>query len=288
MLNHLRPWVLGHAPICAPILTALRDRSPRHLDPLDPAALPFFHLVNAGNQLAYGGLGMPAWVQLDCCTLPSAMIGLAAPRDRLPEALLRDLIAQVERRFGADAADAARRWPGPVPVSEYCATPTWTPGTVVGFSLYALLPGMGLGARTKALALTGYGCDHQIGLAQYDNRAVRAHAALGPLELLHPRAWPHDHPDRTFVYRLTIDPDRLDAILAGGPPTNREPPDGALLVPLAPEPLAERLDALTQRRGPLAIVWPGLTRDGAHLVVRPLSEAPAPPPARRAGPTSSG
>ncbi|MEL6179311.1 MAG: hypothetical protein AAFS10_10170 [Myxococcota bacterium] len=271
-----RLWVLGHPPLCAPVLARLSDHNPMVFDPLDPDALPFFRWVNAGNHLAYAGLGMPAWVQLDCCTLPSAMIGLALPIDALPKGLLDPLNAQVARLFGDEAALEAQRWTGLVPISSYCATPSWTPGTVVGFSLFSLIRGARLAVPTKALALKGYGCTRQIGITQYTNPALRTHTALGPLAVTHPRAWPHSLPERTFVYQLILDdPGPLDARITQGPPQDDEPPAGALLIPVIDDgrQMAQHLRELTAQHGPLHIVWPGLTRD-RRLVIQMGMGAP--------------
>src|SRR5205823_2708548 len=117
----------------------------------------------------FGDLGMPPWVQLDCCTLPSAMIGFARPREHIPADTWSAILQHVERVFGAAARAAFHTYDGPVPVSEYCALPTHQPGRVVGLSLFALFSGSGSGLRTKALALRCYGAQIQIGVTQYTN-----------------------------------------------------------------------------------------------------------------------
>jgi hypothetical protein len=114
------------------------------------------------------------------------------------------LLVKIESGYGAAAAGEIEGHRGPVPVSQYSAVPSLIPGEVVGFSLYSLLGGIGLGVRTKALALHCYGCDTQMGVSQYNNPALRTHCAFGPLEIIQPVAWAHDLATETFVYRLDV------------------------------------------------------------------------------------
>ena len=221
-----------------------------------------FHLIAVGNQLAYGELGMPPWVQLDCATLPGAMVGFALPREKLPFHLTARLAATVRARFGEDAAKALDDYEGPWPVSEYCAAPTFVEGTVVGFSFFSLV--RGLGVPSKALALRCYGAREQIGSAQYSNPSLRGHTAFGPLELIPPRVQAHSRPNDTFVYRLRVDQDHLEAVIARGIHA-AEPQDADALVPIGPD-TALRVEELS-RSGPLAIAAPGhLTRAGETFV----------------------
>ncbi len=159
----------------------------------DPRTRPFGLLMNHTNQLAFGGdnMGMPLWVLLDCGILPCAVVGLALPREQASDALLSQLGVQGEP-------------PALIPITEYCACPTLEPRCVSGFSLQSQVPGRGLGARTKALALWAYGSRAQIGVTQYDNPAIRVHATLGPMQLLAHRPSLHTHPERSFVYRLEL------------------------------------------------------------------------------------
>ena len=202
---------------------ALVDRSPlpktRFLDVLDEKTLAFFQLLNAGNARAYGGMGMPAWVQLDCATLPSAMIGFAAPRADVDDDLFADLARYARATFGDACAPVLARaagagYDGLVPLSESCLTPSLEPGVVVGFSLFALAPGLGL--RSKALALCCHAPRAQVGVAQWANAAVKTHARLGDLAVVAPRAWAHSQPEATFVYRLTPHDDATLRALAAG------------------------------------------------------------------------
>src|SRR5262245_34622577 len=127
----VRPFVLGAERTARPLWEACPLDGALFVDVLEPASQPFYRLVNAGNARAFGGLGMPAWVQLDCCTLPTAMIGFAVAREALDGALWRDLRGRVFATFGAAAAAELDGWRGPVPVSEYTALPSVEPGTFV-------------------------------------------------------------------------------------------------------------------------------------------------------------
>jgi hypothetical protein len=247
----------------------------------DPQWQTFYRLVNAGNHLAFGGLGMPAWVQLDCATLPSAMIGFAARRADIPEALWRDLLGYVERNFGAEAHREAQSWTGLVPISEYAAVPSAQPDTWVGYSLYALSAQVGLGhvslgMRTKALAMLCYGAQRQVGMTQYHNKAVRTHASFGPLFILEPHARPHSQPEDTFVYRVNLDDARhLEGLLHGQRPAPSA--QGATLqVRVTPGQAARQIEALVAKHGPLTLVPPGSVRDDqghTSLLLRPATQA---------------
>ncbi len=262
----LRPFLLGSAHTARDLLARCPLDGAEFVDAFDDASQSFYRLINAGNARAFGSLGMPAWVQLDCCTLPTAMIGFAVERAAVEDAIFRDLAARVGATFGAAAAAALDGWRGLVPVSEYTALPSVEAGTFVGFSLYSLLPGAGLGVPTKALALACLGAARQIGMTQYGNAAVRTHVAFGPLELLEPRAPPHSSPDDTFVYRVALDGARLAALARGEAPA-LPTPDGALEIPVDGD-TAAKVAALRASRPRLAVVAPGLrTVDGRKRLV---------------------
>lgn len=223
---------LDPTPLGAPLLL-LAAEDPDHAD--------LHRTLNRLNGLAYGGadLAMPLWVQLDCGLLPSAFVGFAQRRSALPEALRHDL----DPRGGPDA------W---VPVSEAIAVPSLVPGRFVSFSLASLVPGLGF--ATKLLALAATRCREAVGVAQYDNPALRLHARFGRLELLQARALGHRHPDRTCVYRLRVDPDRLTRLDRG----ERAPdvvPD-RWLDPADPEALAA-LDVAVRSGERWDVVAPG-------------------------------
>ena len=178
------PWMLGNRVVGEGYLKRCEPHAAvRFYDIFDPAALDFYRLVNGGNHAAFGDLGMPAWVQLDCCTLPSAMVGLALPRASLDPALFGRIAHHIGRVFGAEAEARLADYDGLVPVSEYCGLPTDVPGVTVGFSMFTLLPNLKLGLRAKALALLAYGTRVQLGTTQVHEGKVAGEEANEVLRL---------------------------------------------------------------------------------------------------------
>lgn len=173
------------------------------LDVLDPAHAPFFERLRLANAHAFGDIGMPAWVQLDCATLPTAMIGFARrARDLAPS--LRPIFASTGEHHDDDL----------VPVAEYCALPTPVVDEVVGFSLFSLEPGLGL--RAKAMALLAYGARRQLGMTQRDNTALKTHCRLGVLDIVQVGVAVHSRPLTTLVYRLDVPDEQTLAAIARG------------------------------------------------------------------------
>ena len=191
------PFVFGHGPwlpAWAARVPAMPDcEDAVVVDVLADQSLPFFRLMNAANARAFGDLGMPAWVQLDCATLPTAMVGFAIRKRDLAPALAADL----QNQAGVDVDDNAL-----VPVAEFCALPTPEPGHVVGFSLFSLVAG--LGVRAKALGLLVMGARVQTGVTQIDNTALRTHCRFGPLVVDKRGVQVHSKPGTTLVYRLQV------------------------------------------------------------------------------------
>jgi hypothetical protein len=210
-------YALGLGRVSAGLVQRAGIADLRFLDVADPAQATFFRLLNAGNALAYGGLGMPAWVQLDCGTIPTVMCGFARRRSECPPALVDALERICAERFGAAAAPSEDAW---VPVSEFCAVPSVEPGTFVGFSLFSLLPGLGLGVRSKALGLLCLGARRLIGITQHDSRAERVHRAFGTLRVLVDRPAVHPRGESSYVYEVEVPPrDVLLGLLREGRPT---------------------------------------------------------------------
>lgn len=213
-MSTLVPFVFGHGPW----LSGWRARVPTlpdaeaavAIDVLDDDSVAFFKLMLAGNARAFGDIGMPAWVQLDCATLPTAMIGFARRAADLDPAVVDDLCARAG--LAGVAQDQL------VPVAEYTALCTPVGGDVVGFSLFSLVPGLGL--RAKALALLVMGARHQTGITQIDNIAVKTHARLGPLEIVRLSVQVHSRPTTTLVYRLSVPDDDTLSSLARGQQTH--------------------------------------------------------------------
>lgn len=220
----LVPFVFGHGPWVSRWREAVPAMSDAEdavvvdvLDDTDPATVPFFKLMLAGNARAFSEIGMPAWVQLDCATLPTAMIGFARRATDVDDALVADLAA----RAGLHAVAPTQL----VPLAEYTALCTPVSGDVVGFSLFSMVPGLGL--RAKALALLVMGAQQQTGMTQIDNVALRTHARLGPLEVVRLGVEVHSRPRTTLIYRLRVPPAETLVALAAGSRT-QVPFDGAV------------------------------------------------------------
>lgn len=186
-LRRLDPAPFGHA------LTMI--------DAEDPANLPFHDLMLRLNQHAYGGLGMPAWVQLDCALLPSAFVGWALPGHALPEELRASLAAPSDDTL--------------VPVAEALAVPKATPEHWVTWSLCSVMRGHDLGFRAKLLALAAFRCTRATGIVQLDNPALRIHTRFGPLRLLSTWVPYHTRPEMTALYRLELPVSRLASLDRG-------------------------------------------------------------------------
>ncbi|NQW62078.1 MAG: NAD-dependent epimerase/dehydratase family protein [Deltaproteobacteria bacterium] len=255
-------------------------------DPIVAGDAPFCLAMNRGNCIAYDGsdqpaaaaaaFGMPLWVFLDCCTLPSAMVGFAAPRESLPEDLARRL-----------DPDGTLAWLG---ISEYMGLPSLEPGTVVGVSLFSLGRGLHLGTRSKALGLFALRAQRQVGVAQYANPSVRLHLAFGDLELLAPRAPVHSRPEETFVYTAPVpDPGRLAAMVGGRALERKARAPLAITHAFDPRQKQE-VDAFVARSGRFAIVGTGSVEEGAltQLSVATLETEAAPEvPASPAAPATA-
>jgi hypothetical protein len=157
-----------------------------------PDSVAWHQRINKLNGLAYGGkdMGMPAWVQIDCGILPSAFIGFAQPAAALPERLHWDLGLVGDEPI--------------VPVSEAISIPTANPDTWMSYSMCAVLPGHGLGYASKLVSLRAYGARATLGVAQFDNVALRIHTRFGALEIVRPYVPFHTCPDNTFIYRLDL------------------------------------------------------------------------------------
>ncbi len=254
----LRPYVLGRPALYAGLWGEALPDDALIFDVLEPSSGPVLELLGIANQTAFGNLGMPGWVQLDCATLPSFFCGFAVPVAALPGEVRDALLATAPA--GAGAALAATEW---VPVSGFCAARTPDPTRIVAFSLFAVLPRRSLGLRTKALGLLLHGARRQIGVTQYANSAVRIHSTFGPLRILSATAPGHSQPLASFVYEVEVPSvERLgDWALGGRPPRapGSLPPDS---VPLGDE-VPARVAALLEETGAAWILSPGHGRQGS-------------------------
>jgi hypothetical protein len=165
----------------------------------------FLNLFNVINGVAFGdrGIPMPQWVMVDLILMPSAAVIASLPQDAFAEMVERSTF-----RFDTDVKHHLRviqdnmkasGYAGPVPVGGYCAAPSAAPGTWVGWSLWSLMPRVGLGQAAKALALSAYQARKLDGVTQYDNSALKVHTRFGALKILVATVPFHTSPG-SFVY----------------------------------------------------------------------------------------
>ncbi|GGL09045.1 hypothetical protein [Mangrovihabitans endophyticus] len=165
----------------------------------------FLNLFNIINGIAFGdrGIPMPQWVMVDLILMPSAAVIAGLPQDAFAAMVERSTfsfdtdVKQHLRAVRAGMVDSGYR--GPVPVGGYCAAPSAAPGTWVGWSLWSLMPSVGLGHAAKALALSAYRARKLDGVTQYDNSALKVHTRFGALRILVATVPFHTSPG-SFVY----------------------------------------------------------------------------------------
>lgn len=180
----------------------------------------FLDLFNVINGIAFGdrGIPMPQWVMVDLILMPSAAIIASLPQDAFATMVEQSTFwfdSDVKSHLRAVLEKARRaRYTGPVPVGGYCAAPSASAGTWVGWSLWSLMPSVGLGQAVKALALSAYRTRKLDGVTQYDNHALRIHTRFGALRVMVATVPFHTSPG-SFVYES-------DFTIAGGQPP-REP-----------------------------------------------------------------
>jgi hypothetical protein len=168
--------------------------------------LNFFNIING---IAFGdrGIPMPQWVMVDLILMPAAAL-IAG----LPQAEFADMVERSTFRFDTDVKQLLRKvqqdmrdsgYRGPVPVGGYCAAPSAEPGRWVGWSLWSLMPAVGLGKAAKALALSAYRAQKLDGVTQYDNSALKVHTEFGALKVLVATVPFHTSPG-SFVYQSDL------------------------------------------------------------------------------------
>jgi hypothetical protein len=190
-----------------------------------PANLRFATLLNLGNGVAFGGrMGMPEWVMLDCCLLPTFFVGVDAPAACLEPRIRMELDERLRAvgseldeklaRAGFAPVGHALRDDERIPFTGWCAVPShFNDSTIVAFSLFSL-PALqannrirGLPTVAKAMGLAAhreFGAEKQIGIAQYNNRALRIHTRFGDLRIIDPMVPFHTQVGHTFLYELLI------------------------------------------------------------------------------------
>lgn len=150
----------------------------------------FLNFFNVINGIAFGdrGIPMPQWVMIDLILMPSAAVIASLPQDAFAVMVENstfsfdsDVKAHLRNVLAKARQDGYR---GPMPVGGYCAAPSAAPGTWVGWSLWSLMPNVGLGRAVKALALSAYRVRKLDGVTQYDNSALKVHTRFGTLQVL--------------------------------------------------------------------------------------------------------
>lgn len=207
----LRPYAVT-APMNRSWVEAGLPAETRWLNPFDEGDVPYCVALNRANSFAHDAspepgtsataLGMPRWVLLDCCLLPSVMVGFEAPRTAIPA----DIAAQLDPSGTLD-------W---IAVSEYVGLPSVEPGRHIGISLFSLVSGLGLGVRSKAMGLRALGSSELIGVTQYASPGAAVHMKFGPLAVLNESVAVHSRPGETFTYRLDVpEPEILRQLMTG-------------------------------------------------------------------------
>lgn len=172
----------------------------------------FLNLFNVINGIAFGdrGIPMPQWVMVDLILMPSATVVAALPQDAFG-ALLDAPALRGVRHHLVDVQERIRRngYEGPVPVGGYCAAPSAAPGTFVGWSLWSMMTGIGLGRAVKALALSAYRTRRLDGVTQYDNSALKVHTNFGRMRIMVATVPFHTSPG-SFVYENDLTLPALD------------------------------------------------------------------------------
>lgn len=166
-------------------------------------------IYNVLNATAFGEKGIPLqnWVMIDLGLLPSAVLLVTLPADRVRAAMDEERGYASERArtgevLGAVLAEAERLdYGGPIPVAGYCAAPSPVPGAWVGWSLCSAIPG--LGTTTKGLGLEVYGARTLTGVAQFTDQALRVHRKFGRMSVVSAVLDLHPVP-HTLVYRTDV------------------------------------------------------------------------------------
>ncbi|MFZ0091348.1 MAG: hypothetical protein WAL63_17695 [Solirubrobacteraceae bacterium] len=196
---------LNLAPFGLPLTTADLLAAPG----ADWSVDDLMRVYNVLNATAFGDKGIPLqnWVMIDLGLLPSAFVLITLPVARAAAAMAGDGDrppghGRARRVLSAVLDEAARlAYAGPIPVAGYCAAPTPTPGSWVGWSLCSAIPG--IGTTAKGLGLEVYRARTLTGIAQFSDLGLRVHRKFGRMEVL--RAVLDLHPvAHTMVYRTDV------------------------------------------------------------------------------------
>lgn len=87
----------------------------------------------------------------------------------------------------------------------------------MSYSMSTVIPGQQIGYASKLLSLRAYGCSSTLGVAQFDNYALRIHTRFGALEVVEPHVPYHTCTVNSFVYALDLKAGAvLDRLEQGG------------------------------------------------------------------------
>jgi hypothetical protein len=226
-----------------------------HLDAAEhPAWVERYHAANRAR--FKGPVALPGWVLVDLYLMPAAIGLITCPArlcDLRPPGLKDD-----------DEAVAA----------AYYAAPSIEPGVVVGVSLISLREGIGAAGIVKAMTLSMLRARRQRGIAQWSNPSLRVHTRLGALRLEGPVPPPHGKAAESFLYSVDLtDADAVSAAMRR--PSGVPDPDdaqaeaiGARWVAVADQEALTGLLARAQAGETIHILPPGLSDDGARVLVR--------------------
>jgi hypothetical protein len=222
----------------------------------------FLNLFNIINGIAFGdrGIPMPQWVMVDLILMPSAAVIASLPQNAFATMVERSAFS-----FDSDVKahlrtvlDQARQdgYAGPMPVGGYCAAPSAAPGTWVGWSLWSLMPNVGLGRAVKALALSAYRAQKLDGITQYDNSALKVHTRFGTLHVMVASVPFHTSPG-SFVYESDFTLSAVEAL----------PEPSFLLDPFDHDRQRAMQKAITACRSEFHVLPPGhVVRNGTAYV----------------------
>jgi hypothetical protein len=153
--------------------------------------------------------------------------------------------------------------------AAYYAAPSIVPGAVVGVSLISLREGIGAASIIKALTLKMLRATTQQGIAQWDNPSLRVHTRMGALRLLGPVPSAHGKAEESFLYAVDLaDEARLREAMGRPPTIAAEAPEGAAWVPVADRGALRALLDRAASGERIEILPPGLSSDGARVLVR--------------------
>jgi hypothetical protein len=193
------------------------------LDPLRDASSPFLERLVSLDRGTFGlgEMPMPRFLFFDASALPSGIIGFAKRAHALSKRSREVLQVPADYR-------------GLVPLSMYIAMPMIEPGAFLGHNLASLAERLpdeglaGLGRLTKAVTLKALRAKVQVGMTQWDSRALHVHTRMGPLDLL--TSWTPAHAEpASMTYRAHLD-DAALLHLAGDPDGHVERPKAELWI----------------------------------------------------------